>query len=119
MAVTSIDTAVRWCREGGNRRAGRAAGTGSAGVRSLMYCSALPPSETELHMRMQPAQVAFAIVCQEALAVDQFGAQVQLRERRIDQVGVERMRALGHAEAGQSGIVVEMRHRIEQVAAQL
>ena len=52
-------------------------------------------------MGVQAAKLAFGTTLEGALAPDQFGADVDLRQRRVDEVHVERTHALGDAEAGQ------------------
>src|SRR5690606_5126986 len=88
----------------------------------------LPPqagrSEGVLDGGLDAREVALAVVLELTLAPADLRADVEVGERRVDQVGVERLRALGGGETGrppahQAAIVVELGHRIHQVAAQL
>src|SRR5690606_36414936 len=90
--------------------------------------SVLPPqagrSEGVLDGGLDAAEVAFAVVLEFTLAPADIRADVELGERRIDQVGVEGLRAFGGRETGrppacEAAVVVELGHRIHQLAAQL
>src|SRR5690606_1747709 len=81
-------------------------------------------SEGVLDGGLDAPEVALAAVLELALAPADLRADVQLREWRIDQVGVEGVRAFDRgpavrAPAGQVAVVVELGHRVHQVRAKL
>src|SRR5512138_1500908 len=80
-------------------------------------------SEGVLDGGVDAPEVTLAAVLELALAPADLRADVQLREWRIDQVGVEGLRAFDRgptvqSPAGQVAVVVELGHRVHQVRAQ-